>query len=166
MSVILKRLLPENWKEYKTLRLEGMNESPEAFFSTYEEESQKTENEWKQWLEAYILGAYNDDNKLVGCMTLFKNTRQRDKHSAHIYGAYVKKDFRGMGIGKTLLKKIIEQAEISEVEILYLDCTVTQTAALKLYKSFGFQTYGTIPWSMRIGDRYLSQECMFLKLKK
>lgn len=142
-----------------------MVESKEAFATTYEEESQRTEVEYKQWIDAYIMGAF-DGSDLVGCMTILRNTSAKNSHAAHIYGVYVKSKYRGFGIGKMLLKNIIGQAIDVGIEIIYLNVTTTQVAAIGLYRSFGFVTYGIMPDSLRIKDQYFDQECMFLKLKK
>jgi ribosomal protein S18 acetylase RimI-like enzyme len=164
MHINIKRLEHTDWVDYKILRLEAMIESKEAFASTYEEESQRTEVEWKQWLDAYIMGAF-DGGDLVGCMTMLRNRSAKNNHAAHIYGVYIRPKYRGFGIGKMLLEDIISQANFVGIEIIYLNVTTTQVAAIGLYRSFGFVTYGVMPDSLRIGDRYFDQECMVLKLK-
>lgn len=166
MSITLKRLSAENWNDYKSIRLESVEDSPEAFASTYSKiDKVMTEKDWKDWLNAYIIGAYDDDDNLIGCMALLRNTSGRNNHAANIYGAYVKKNYRNQGVGTMLLEKIIEQATAVGIEIIYLHVTVTQVQAINLYKKLGFVSYGTMPYSLRIGDRYFDQECMFLKLK-
>lgn len=166
MSIELRRLSPKDWQEYKSIRLESIQDSPEAFASTYEEiDNAMSENDWKDWLNAYILGAY-DEGLLVGCATLLRNTSDRNNHIAHVYGVYVKQKYRGVGIGRMLLEKIITQAKELGIEILLLNCTITQTAAMGLYKNLGFVSYGQLPNSLRIGDKYYDQECMLLKLNR
>lgn len=110
------------------------------------------------------MGAF-DGADLVGCMTMLRNTSAKNSHVAHIYGVYIKPNYRGFGIGKILLYYIISQANVVGIEIIYLNVTTTQVAAMGLYRTFGFVTYGVINDSLRIGDRYFDQECMVLKLK-
>lgn len=46
----INKFLPEQWREYKNLRLISLQDEPSAFGSSYEKESKFTDEKWKERL--------------------------------------------------------------------------------------------------------------------
>ncbi|GFR35547.1 acetyltransferase [Thermobrachium celere] len=85
----------------------------------------------------------NGVRKVVGVVGLHVNSNPRCRHSASI-GIMVHKDYQGMGIGKALLKEVLDLADnwlkLVRVELCVF---VDNDRAINLYKSLGFQIEGT-----------------------
>jgi len=70
-------------------------------------------------------------------------------------------------MGRKMLQMLLERAGgISGVEQILLSVTTTQGAAIALYRALGFKTFGCEPRALKIGDRYLDEEYMILRLER
>ncbi len=89
----------------------------------------------------------------------------KERAESHIgrFGIAVAKDFRGLGIGKLLMKVISEEAkkEIPDLKILVLGCFSNNSSALKMYKKFGFINYGVLPNGIKHKGQYIDDICMY-----
>ena len=45
----IRRIRADEWRELRDLRLRALQDAPDAFGSTYEEESGDTESQWMEW---------------------------------------------------------------------------------------------------------------------
>jgi [ribosomal protein S18]-alanine N-acetyltransferase len=61
------------------------------------------------------------------------------EETLELHKVAVSEDFTGKGIGKRLFLFMLETAKNKNVEELFLEVRKSNTAAIKLYKSFGFQ---------------------------
>lgn len=107
----------------------------------------------KNWLENalaeikfhknYILWA-EYDGQIVGNCDIKRGPSSRDSHVGTV-GLMIDKDFRGQGLGKYLLKKILEHAKKMNYKIAKLDVFSDNEIAIKLYKKMGFKEYSRLP---------------------
>lgn len=151
----------DRWEKYKNLRLEALKTEPQAFSSSYEEELQRSEEEWKNRVENFSkgdnsYGIFAEDNgELVGMMNARLEDMPKMQHVAYIHGVYVKPEYRGKGVGKILLQAIMDWiATRSEIVKINLDVTTTQDSAIALYKSFGFQKVGELKKEYFINGKF------------
>ncbi|MCF0052558.1 GNAT family N-acetyltransferase [Dyadobacter sp. LJ53] len=75
------------------------------------------------------------DGSLAGCAGI----RRLDGEIAELKRMYVRPDFRGLGIGKELLKRAIATAAGIGYKKIRLDTLSSMTKARSLYESFGFE---------------------------
>ena len=61
---------------------------------------------------------------------------------ADVANIAVTENFRGQGIGKKLFAEIIRRVKLRGVNALTLEVRVSNTAAIKLYESFGLRSVG------------------------
>ncbi|MDO6472104.1 GNAT family N-acetyltransferase [Maribacter sp. 1_MG-2023] len=95
---------------------------------------------------ATVLSDYNttdvviclDDDKLVGIAMMAKY-KVVSGHKGMIEDVVVSSEYRGQGIGRKLMEKLLEQAEISKLDDVLLFSGHHRTAAISLYKSLGFK---------------------------
>jgi ribosomal protein S18 acetylase RimI-like enzyme len=52
------------------------------------------------------------------------------------------------------------------LEQVLLSVAVSQEAARRLYRSFGFETFGTEPNSLKVGATYLDEDHMILRIRR
>lgn len=163
------RLLNENdAEEYKEKRIEALQNHPEAFSSSVEEEleySLEVHASRLRAVNAYTFGAFKED-KLVGVVTLVTEIKRKLKHRSDIFAMYVTPQVRRHGVGKQLMNAAIEKAkEIGGVEQVYLTVSSNNIAAKNLYESIGFKMIGSDPRAMKIGNTYIGEDLMALYFK-
>ena len=79
-----------------------------------------------------------DDDKLVGIAMMAKY-KVVSGHKGMVEDVVVSSEYRGQGIGRKLMEKLLEQAEISKLDDVLLFSGHHRTAAISLYKSLGFK---------------------------
>ena len=81
-----------------------------------------------------ILLCYEDD-KLAGCVGL----RRFENNICEMKRLYLRNEFRGKGIGKALVDKIILISKEYGYEKMRLDTIETMKEAISIYKKIGFE---------------------------
>ena len=159
----------EDATAYQVVRLQSLQDHPEAFASSFEEEAQRTMEQVSQLLSSpsvTVFGAF-EHGRLIGIVALIRNTRPKMQHRAAIGGMYVKSAARGRGAGKALLDAAIGLAVASpEIEDLALEVTCGNESARALYSSAGFRSYGVNPRLLKINGQYFDIESMILSLRE
>lgn len=160
--MIYRQLTIKDLDEYKRVRLELLKNNDESFGSCYYEESAFDLHMWVNRLEKTTVISYGafDNDKLVGIVVGVMSPRRKMKHAATINSVYVTPDYRGKGIARKLMVDLIELLEERDIEILKLSVVTTNTGAYNLYKSLGFETYGTEAGSIKTNGKYIDQYLM------
>ncbi len=73
--------------------------------------------------------------------------RGLDEHTVEIKRMYVRQPYRGRGIGRALLRGLLEQAQEAGYSLVRLDSTRFMKGAHVLYRSEGFREIGPYPGS-------------------
>jgi len=87
----------------------------------------------------------------AGCVAL----RKINENICEMKRLYVRDKYRGLGIGKQLISKIIEKARELNYGFIRLDTLVTMKKALELYKAFGFYDIEPYVYNPYEGARYM-----------
>lgn len=74
------------------------------------------------------------DNHVIGCIAY----RKKDDKIGEVKRLFIRKEYRGKGIAKTLLKTVEDYAKEQGCDKLFLDTRITLEPAVSLYRSFGF----------------------------
>ena len=172
MNTPTTRLLaPLDAAVYSALRLRAMQEYPDAFTSSYEEESHRTTTWAEQRLTPdaqrphdFFVGAFCDD-VLSGVVGLQGRYRSKERHNATVVGMAVATAAQGQGLGRLLMQALLAQARTLPA-LVQLDLTVTEgnAPAQHLYESLGFQTVGVFPRAICVGGAYHAKVHMVLRL--
>ncbi|GKV68661.1 N-acetyltransferase [Sporosarcina sp. NCCP-2716] len=166
----IRQLELEDAEAYLALRLEALQNDPDSFAASFEEEKDQTAEKYRNRFAApdhtVTYGAFDDDShQLIGVVTLFREQRLKLRHRANVTAMYTKPDNRGCGIGKALLTQIIETARgLEDIEQVYLAVVSQNGPAKKLYASLGFETFGIEKNALKINDMYFDEELMVLFL--
>lgn len=158
MKYVIKQLSPESWQQYRDIRLEGLRTDPLAFGGSYEQESARSELQWQEILNNMFFAVIDDT--VVGMIGIIRNETGPAKHAAQIISFWVKPEYRGQGIGKTLIEHVQRFAQENDLRKLYLHVTETQNSAIKLYSFLGFEKVGTLKKHVHFDGRYLDQYVM------
>ena len=160
------RVLDSQYAEiYRNIRLEALRNYPEAFGSSFEEESQWPLDNFKIRLtdnHSFTFGFF-DNEQLDGVVTLVFEKRIKLKHRANIFAMYVRPEKCGSGIARKLMTMAIEKArEVEAIEQIYLAVVSTNEAAKKLYRSLGFEIYGKEKKALLVNNVYYDEDLMVL----
>jgi len=90
-------------------------------------------------------------NQAVGCVGL----RKISKGICEMKRMYVRKKYRGKGIGRKLANKIIKEARRIGYERMRLDTISTMVEAIHLYKSMGFKEIKPYYYNPIEGTKYM-----------
>jgi RimJ/RimL family protein N-acetyltransferase len=156
---------------YQSLRLQGLQEYPDAFGSTFEREVAFTIEMVAERIKAnedrFVLGAFDEHENLVGIVTLIRECSPKTRHKANVFGLYVTPEMRGKGIGLALMEELIARAKRMEgLEQLNLTVVSTNDSARRLYASLGFQLYGTERRALKWDGAYFDEDYMALRLER
>lgn len=135
-------LSADRWQEYKELRLEALKLEPQAFAMSYAEEVTRADSDWIDRLKPKYPAAaklfLEIDSKLAGIIGSY--CEKDDPHTAIIILVYIRKEFRGLGLGKKMLQKLLNNlSKLPEINKFRLSVTATQIPAIKTYESLGFK---------------------------
>jgi ribosomal protein S18 acetylase RimI-like enzyme len=144
--MLLRTLTPEDAAAFQALRLRGLQECPEAFASSYEEEVGTAPGEIQKRLkpkpDSAILGAFRD-GKLIALTGVQRESMAKLAHKAFIWGVYVAPEARGSGVGSKVVSHALNYAsETLGVRQVNLGVNTKNTAAVALYSKLGFAQYG------------------------
>lgn len=159
------RLGENHTTQYRELMLAAYSNSPDAFTSTRAERDWQPDIWWRDRLsrnnkQFSTFGAIDND-RLVGCVGLEVYDQDKTRHKAKLVGMYVKPGYRGKGVGRQMLNSVINSADHRVTSIL-LSVTEDNAAAVHLYKSLGFATYGVEPAAIYSSGKYLNKAYMRL----
>ena len=158
----IRLLEQEDCLIFKALRLEALRQHPEAFGSSFEEESAMSDVEFLDgFKKSDIFGAFVE-NQLVGCTGFFVQSPLKMRHRGVLFSMYIKPAFRKNGIGDALVKAIISHSK-KRVTQLHATVVTTNQVALNLYEKNGFKIYGTEPCSLKVGDEFYDEYLLVLE---
>ena len=158
----IRKLTEKDWDSFRALRLEALKLSPEAFGSSYEEESILNNEDFQHGFKnCDMFGAFIH-NQIAGCAGFFIHSSKKSNHRGQIIAMYTRSDFRHHGIGDALLKMIIKHAA-KHVLQLHLTVVTSNQPAIALYQKNGFKIYGTEPRSLKIDTFFYDEHFMIME---
>lgn len=147
--MLIRPLVPADAHAYTAVRREALTDSPWAFSASPEDDlALDPAHIAKRLTESgfAIIGAFEEDGRLLGMAALMLNHRKKLAHRAHIWGVYVSPAARGRGLGETVMRKTLEIARgWPGVTSVSLSASVRSTRAISLYARLGFVPWGTEP---------------------
>ena len=155
------RIVPGEAEALRDIRLEALLHHPEAFSRDPDVERAYSIEQWRDRISDRDWFACRDGDNWAG-IAMFARDRDSRKtgHTGSLGSMYVRQAFRGKGAADLLVSAVLAHAA-SEVEQIVLTVNAENTRAISLYERHGFRTYGRIPRSIRIDDRYYDELEMF-----
>jgi ribosomal protein S18 acetylase RimI-like enzyme len=149
---------------FRDIRLAGLADEPRAFSADWSEEVRHNLG----WFAARIVSSEvfaigDDSSSLLAITGLSIPTNPKQRHKGHIWGVYVRPEARGRGFATTLLAAAITAAR-GRVEVLHLGVGTYNDAARRCYRAAGFVETGFEPRALRIGDDFVDEITMTLRL--
>lgn len=145
--IALEPITPQNASIFKAARLRALQDTPNAFGSTYAKESQLTDADWitraLNWNgEKSIFYLAMDADAAIGIAG--SHLDQKDPTQSHLISMWTAPTHRQHGIGRLLVNEIINWASLREAVTLQLMVTSSNAPAIQFYRRLGFGFTGHI----------------------
>lgn len=116
--------------------------------ATFDTEIKEIE-ERRAWYEEhsgrYIIYIYEENGSVAGYASLSRYRDRKAFDPAVELSIYIHKDYRGRGIGRSLMRETLSYAErCSEIETVISLITSENEASIHLHEAFGFSYCGQI----------------------
>ena len=168
MNIQYRKLISNDSKLYRDLRLESLKEYPDSFCSSYADQVVKPKLAFETYIEQghsdkIIIGAFLEDRS-IGICGFYRTDEGRSEHRGEIIQMYVKPDFQGKNIEQTLLQATLDEAfALPDLEHIELGVLTNGQAANRVYERAGFQEYGLQKNFFKKGNAYSHQRLMVIK---
>lgn len=159
MNFAIRRLTAEDAEGYRALRLEALRTHPEAYGSSYEEESLRdTAHFARRLTDTAYFGAFDGD-QMVGTAGVDVSRSRNSAHMAMLIGVYLREGFRGQGRARAMLEAALDFAATCVIQV-HLGVGTYNLPARRLYESLGFELYGTEPRALCVNGKYIDEHLM------
>lgn len=151
---------PIDWLTYKGLRLQALQDSPNSFGSTVAAEAARPDSLWQDRLVAAKSSGQDlplfalSGAQQVGLA--WAKVDACDSTIVNLFQMWVQPQYRGCGLGRSLLAESISWARNLGASAVCLSATVADSAAWRLYSSVGFVAIGA-PKALREGSALQAQ---------
>ncbi|MDX1490751.1 MAG: GNAT family N-acetyltransferase [Pseudohongiellaceae bacterium] len=142
----VRQLGAKDWPIYKEIRLRSLQDSPDSYASSYEREAAFTDEQWQERLSArgpasvFLLAEL--DSTVIGLVSGLLPAAS--EAFGNIFQMWVDPEYRGKGVGKLLLARIIHWAMSAKAAGLELGVTTSNIEAMGLYELAGFKRVGEL----------------------
>ena len=148
---------------FRALRLESLQEHPEAFGASYETEAEQPNEFFVERLENNtVFGGFRGSD-ILGIVGFYSQQAAKLRHKGVLWGMYVREAARGSGLASALLDAVVEHAR-GNVELLQLTVVTSNKRACRFYERCGFVQYGVEPQALRVDGRYYEEALMMMRL--
>lgn len=132
-------------KDLEKIRLRALRESPDAFCSTYEEESLLTKKDWRdraaQLAKPRHIGTFMINP--TGVCGLIQATPDPEReHVAWLSSLFVEPMIRRQGWGVRLVEHVLVWGRENDFSYIHLEVASSNAAAMSLFHSCGFALAG------------------------
>lgn len=174
MKFQLRLLQQAEAQAYRELRLQSYLEDPFAFSGSYNDEYDKSVEDFQEELlvkgdppEWFVLGAYESD-RLIGFVKFQRDERSKAIHKSMVHAMFVDPAYRKQQVGKMLIDELIERAKKMEgLEQIHLWVLHSEhsISASNFYKKCGFESQGpVVKKDLKVDGYYIDAEYMVMYL--
>ncbi|MDN5717215.1 MAG: GNAT family N-acetyltransferase [Janibacter sp.] len=140
MSEITVRALTEDeWETYRSLRLEALQESPDAFVADHDAESAEPEEFWRARMARSDRLVAEAEGTQVGVVSIGAADEGKAEDAGQLFGLWVRPDWRGRSIAANLVRQSARIAEKKGLTQLYYWVGSDNGRAVAFASSFGFR---------------------------
>ena len=158
--ISVRPIAPHEWQKYRDIRLQALQDAPDAFGSSWAAEATQADEHWSTRMAA--AAASDTDRALFAvnggtvCGLVWCKLSVAEPGVADIYQMWVAPTARGLGAGRALLGQALAWAKSRGAQRVRLGVTVADSPAMQLYRSHGFAPVGQ-PEPLRAGSALMAQ---------
>jgi len=163
----IRLLTPDDAGEWLRLRIEALEQEPQAFSASLDEYRFLSVDEVKRRLwsseDAFLVGAF-ERCQLLGMAGFLREKGPKIRHKGRIWGVYVTPQARGKKLGRKLMEQVLQRGlAIKGIEQILISVATTQQSAVNLYRSLGFTPFGREPRALKIGGKLIDEDYLVLE---
>ncbi|MBK1883066.1 GNAT family N-acetyltransferase [Luteolibacter pohnpeiensis] len=139
----IRRLTTDDRPLYRALRLESLQESPEAFASTYADALLRTDESWESQTHSSATGPdratfilVDSTQGALGLAALYRS--EIHPETGDLLQMWVSPALRGNHWASTLLEEIFRWAGANEFSVVQAEVTPGNLRAIRFYEKYGF----------------------------
>ncbi len=149
MTYTIGAMLPIHWETVRAIYEEGIA-TRNATFET-------NAPDWQDWNEKHLQECRfvaSLDDQVVGWAALSPISSRYVYRGVAEVSIYLAASARGQGIGKALLKVLVDESEAAGIWTLQAGIFPENTASVALHKAFGFREVGVRKHIGKMGDTW------------
>ena len=183
---VLSRCLSDDMIKIRNAAAVDFNDVLRLGWSTYPERESNpkfgdyvflkrpTRKRMREWFSKLLADARNGnavylvaeiDGAVVGQCFIRRGLPKSELSHVGSLSILVHKDYRGRGVGKTLLGAAIKAAR-GNFETLHLTVFSYNRMAKEMYKKAGFASFGVAPGFVKRDGKYIDLEHMYIHIKR
>jgi ribosomal protein S18 acetylase RimI-like enzyme len=144
LPVRIRLARPDDWERVRDIRLRSLEDAPDAFGATLEQERVYREPEWVAWIEGWegatnVMYVAEADDAFVGMAV---GSREGSASNAHLYAMWVEPAWRTRGVGSHLVHEVLAWARSWGSRRVILGVTENNDGAARFYERLGFADTG------------------------
>ena len=138
MDITIRSMQPEDWPSVSSIYRQGICSGISTFETSLPE--------WEEWdtghRETCRFVAVSPDNVVIGWAVLSQISKRETYRGVAEVSIYIHEKYRGQGVGKALLSKLIESSENDEIWTLQAGIFAENEASINLHLACGFRFVG------------------------
>ncbi len=104
------------------------------------------------------------EEALIGMTGIARAGSPKTRHSAWVWGVYVRPEWRGLHIAEELILSCFAWAKARKIVIAKLGVAAVNQPAIRCYERCGFKIYGTEPRAISYEGKYYDEHLMYRPL--
>jgi RimJ/RimL family protein N-acetyltransferase len=169
-EIHIREAKPADAVQFRELRLSALQDSPIAFTSDYQKNLNQPLKYWEDTLttqadESTIFLA-EQENGLIGMTGIARSGSPKTRHSAWIWGVYVKPEWRGLHIAEEMITCCFAWSRSRRIVLAKLGVVAVNRPAIRCYERCGFKAYGTEPRTVFYEGTYYDELLMYYSLEE
>jgi RimJ/RimL family protein N-acetyltransferase len=141
MSEIAVRLLgQEDWRRYRDVRLAALEESPQSFTASHDDEASQDESFWRDRMVRSSRFVAEQDGRAVGVVSLGGSSEGPEV--GEIFGLYVTPEARHSGVAWRLVQAVAARAQADGLSRVLYWVGTENARAIAFAANFGFRPSG------------------------
>ena len=141
-GLVIRRCSSFDWEELKSIRLESLRDTPEAYGSTYEDAAMWPDDRWRSAASQWTYWLAERHGHVVGMVS--GGTNDHHRGTRWMYGMYVTPAERGSDVATRLVEEVSLWARSEGAASLFLHVTSTVARARAFYEKVGFVLTGDV----------------------
>lgn len=138
-EITVRALTEDEWETYRSLRLEALQDSPDAFVADHDAEASESEDFWRARMNRSTRLVAESEDEQVGVASIGDATESEAENGGQLFGLWVRPEWRGRSVAANLVRQSALIAEGQGLARLFYWVGSDNGRAVAFASSFGFR---------------------------